>query len=493
MGSRKVLIILSITTSGCGAQPGQSLICSKTKSIPMAEGAVSNSLSRGTMPAGWGGVLDLVDDAAAPETSRRDRCTVQMDYVPVATGEAEDVFKIAFWTAEHCIKFSKAQLAELNLFDAEKKKYLRFQIQLNELERTKRGREIFALNAPDKASDFEAAVTRPDKGLIERGTPSCKSDSAAYLTANPGKGVVCSTVLDLARLEGVVPLAVKSRSDVADALTRMRTALVSSERLQFARIDALKNFIPAADYTNFTYWLTHWRDRVSAVTRWRGEEGFSGLIEQVRLCPTGANTGLCSADIRAFFSESLAEYNLLATAGASYADFIKNEVNKPMSNTSHNLPWLLHSQREVQKQMTFSAQASFGTNLLKPNFVTSSVNQTKTLGESGPLYYAAVTVEAMLNGAVPTASSTLVFNDKTILIPYSKEIQKGLSFLLQPGDSGSVFVLGNTPIGVISTVDGNETSGGASIRPLPEYNDNDSAPPPNTSSSKSSSSVKCLK
>ncbi|NBX16255.1 MAG: hypothetical protein EBR09_02705 [Proteobacteria bacterium] len=452
---------------------------------------MSRSLSGGTMPASWGGVLDLIDESGAPDTSRRDRCTVHMDYVPAAHG-AEDPFKIAFWTAEHCIKFSKAQMAELNLFDPGKKKYLRFPIQLNELERMRRGREIFARNAPDKQSEFESAVTRPDKGLIERGIPACKTDSATYLSANPGKGVVCSTVLDLARLEGFVPAAVRTRNDVADALKRLRAALVTSEQQQFARIDALKSFIPAADYINFNYWLSHWRDRVSAVTRWRGDEGFSGLIEQVRNCPTGADTELCSAEIRAFFSDSLTEYGQLAAVGSHYPDFLKSEANKPMSNTSHNLPWLIHSQQEVQKQLAFSGQAFFGTNLLKPSFVIASVTQTNTLGESGPLYYAAVTVNDMLNGAVATASQALVFKDKTILIPYSKDVQKGLSFLLQSGDSGSVFVLGNTPIGVISTVDGNETSGGASIRPLPEYIENDSAPPPSTSSGKTSSSVKCL-
>ncbi len=62
----------------------------------------------------------------------------------------------------------------------------------------------------------------------------------------------------------------------------------------------------------------------------------------------------------------------------------------------------------------------------------------------------------------------MLFNASTILIPYPVH-SKQIALALQPGDSGSLLVLSGLPVGVVSTVDGKETSGGASIRPLPEY------------------------
>jgi hypothetical protein len=66
----------------------------------------------------------------------------------------------------------------------------------------------------------------------------------------------------------------------------------------------------------------------------------------------------------------------------------------------------------------------------------------------------------------------MFFNDKTILFKYKKNLINGETFLLQPGDSGTVALIGNMPIGVVSTVNGKETSGGTSVLPLPEYDAN---------------------
>ena len=63
----------------------------------------------------------------------------------------------------------------------------------------------------------------------------------------------------------------------------------------------------------------------------------------------------------------------------------------------------------------------------------------------------------------------MFFNDKTILFKYKKNLINGETFLLQPGDSGTVALIGNMPIGVVSTVNGKETSGVTSVLPLPEY------------------------
>ncbi|MEN9529743.1 MAG: hypothetical protein RI932_1616, partial [Pseudomonadota bacterium] len=59
----------------------------------------------------------------------------------------------------------------------------------------------------------------------------------------------------------------------------------------------------------------------------------------------------------------------------------------------------------------------------------------------------------------------------TILINHTQNQTGGMNFFLQPGDSGSLFLLGGLPLAVVATVDGQETSGGTSLLPLPNNNE----------------------
>jgi hypothetical protein len=83
------------------------------------------------------------------------------------------------------------------------------------------------------------------------------------------------------------------------------------------------------------------------------------------------------------------------------------------------------------------------------------------------------------------------FNAKTLLYSYDKGLQQGESFLMQPGDSGSVILVGNTPIGVVSTVNGVETSGGAAVMPLPEYAEEPEDVPQAKATKKRETAVNC--
>ena len=60
-----------------------------------------------------------------------------------------------------------------------------------------------------------------------------------------------------------------------------------------------------------------------------------------------------------------------------------------------------------------------------------------------------------------------------------ENLNKGYAQLrLRPGDSGSMILAGGLPIAVLATVDGEKTSGGAAVLPLPEINsdEEDEAP-----------------
>lgn len=482
MISRLLYFPLVASLLGCtAARPtAASGRCSKVSSVPLEGSVVSQKLKDGTLISGWGGVLDLLENPEAPDSSARQRCTVHMDLIPVQAGAQPQVARVAFWTAEHCLKLERARSAELNVFDPETKKYLRLKISLDVLEEFNRGRELFSRLQPDLLATYLSGANRPSrllnngKPIIERGIGSCKADTQSVRDLEPNQTVYCSSVLDLARLEATVSESDLSKSEVFETLSKMQRKLLDERNVQAAQIQAISEVLPEVQGEGLIYWFENWRDRVAQVTLWRSYEAQAGLIDMVRVCPIESNDGVCRTEFREFFSGALKEFSERnpAIGAPSYQEFLHAEANLPLTDTQHNVPWLLYSQKAVEQYMSQSNRSSFGTNFLQ-QLGTKSVEElvTKTLGESGPLYYAAAPLADLVSGSGRPLAEHLLFKEKTILFKHDVANDQSATFLLQPGDSGSVLLIGNMPVGVVSTVNSEETSGGAAITPLPEIDD----------------------
>jgi hypothetical protein len=489
---RSLFTSLSLSLLGCGASSQNAMNCSKVSSIAVDGSVVEKSMRAGKLPPGWGGVLDLIEEANGSENPKRYRCTVHMDVAKGATGTSPDPHRLAFWTAEHCLKFDKARSAELNIFDPSKKRFVRFPVRLDELDRFTAGKKLFEQHLNQRVAEYVEAAGRPSRGLIERGIPACKVDTQLFMNQNPNLGVVCSSVLDLARLEGRVHESAASRTDVYELLSRMHTDIQVQEKKQLDSIQAFAQFISATQLNDMKFWLENWRPKISQLTQWRRYEGFSLLIEEIRSTCTAENVmGVCHPDIRAFFADALDEYKLANTV-ATYQDFLKAKVNAPQDGKTFNLPWILHSQKSVENLLPLTGAATLGTNFEIPSSKgTVRVTQSDTLGTKGPLYYSAVPISDLRSTAVESLKTNMKFNAKTLLYSYDKGLQQGESFLMQPGDSGSVILVGNTPIGVVSTVNGVETSGGAAVMPLPEYAEEPEDVPQAKATKKRETAVNC--
>jgi hypothetical protein len=484
-----------IGLGGCAAQKP---VCSTAKSIPVLNGSIYNELNARTLPPAWGGVIDLIEDPDSPETSKRSRCTVKMDYVPLASGQSTNIANLAFWTADHCLNFSTAQSAELNLFDPDLKIFHRFAIRLPAMEEFKAGLKLFQERSKttpggDAASDLAAfqeagkrnPVSLDNSGtqIIERGSAACQTDTASFKSSSPGLTAICSTVLDLARLEATADSAALNRTDVKGALERLSAYLQSAEKKRFDDAVILVPPIPIPGTTrtlqsDFLFFLNNWRLKIMQMTRWRGLESQSSLIEKVRNCAADETEGICAAPFRTFFNDALSEYAGWNVSSKTYPVALHDEVNAPETPTKHNLPWIIKGQNDIKNFAFLSAESSFASNFLRKG-VTATVSSTlPVLGESGALFFGLATPFQMIGADSNTDPTSIIkFYAKTVLIPYATTSNAGLSFLLQPGDSGSVWIVNNTPIGVVATVDGVETSGGASVRPLPEIPEDDAASP----------------
>ena len=124
------LSLLGSVTAACSAQNAPNQQCSSVNAVQVPGTILSQSIESGEIPLGWGGVLDLLEHPEKPESSTRQRCTVHMDYIPTPSGGTVNPNRIAFWTAEHCLRWQKAGSAELSLFDKSSKKYIGFAFPL---------------------------------------------------------------------------------------------------------------------------------------------------------------------------------------------------------------------------------------------------------------------------------------------------------------------------------------------------------------------------
>jgi hypothetical protein len=266
--------------------------------------------------------------------------------------------------------------------------------------------------------------------------------------------------------------------EVQALLDRLSAAMKEQEDEKHAMVAN----IPESLKTNFDFFLKRWRGAVSDMTRWRGYEGQTALIEKVRLCDASATSEICEQQFRSFFKKPLDEYAVWTTGytgtDKTFQQALHDEVYaSPTVGNKRNLLWLIKSQSDFSNYAAVSAQVYLSSNFLRPGFSGDTSKSFPTLGESGPLYYGLVSPAKILQpqrdylpaSIINNPLAFLVLKEKTVLAPGLAGSVNLKSFLLQPGDSGSVLHIANTPIGVIATVDGNPTSGGASVMPLPEY------------------------
>jgi len=423
-----------------------------------------------------------------------------MDFVPKNGGEA-NTQKIAFWTADHCLDFTGVVGAEVFLFDPLRKKHVRMEIELHEFEHYKKGLSLFQaraiapaegdLSSAQDLAEFNSAARRNpvqlDGGdLIERGVPACKADTSQYKSLTPGKTAICTTVLDLARLEATIPEVEYKKPEISELLKRMAIDLEAVEETKFAQADALEkaNFLTSTQREDYQFFLVNWRLKVSALTRWKRFEAQSGLIEMVRNCADSSREGICAESFRSYFAPAINDYQqwdpLNVGSNIHFRQALKNEVYHEIRQqypSKHNLKWMLEAQKlRVKEYISLSGRSEFASNFSRVAF--NPGKELKAVGEIAPIFFGKLSTQLLFSDKLNTQLiDSLKFNDKSILVSYSKSSGlQSMNYLLQPGDSGSVFLTDSTPIGIVSTVDGVETSGGTSVLPLPDYSEDTSEP-----------------
>lgn len=474
-------------------------MCSSVKAIPVADSTLADELKNQRIVGGWGGILDLLEEPESPQTSKRNRCTFYPDYVPVAAGQQPNPAKLALWTADHCLDFTRAKGAELYIYDVEKKDYVNVRVEIPALNKYREGLRLFQERAQSAAvgddaaesdlQSFIAAGSRPSVDyagapLIERGIPACLSDTQIYKSANSGRSVICSSVLDMARIDAFVPDDLFAVPEIKNMLERMSQQLKAIEDKKYADADLLVPEIVEANgktmRANFKWYLENWRVRVDYMTRRRGFESQSALIEKVRTCATNDAAGICAPQFRSFFSGALGEYNAWTSADPvnakrTFPTALHDEFYAEMSTGKMNLKWLLSTQANVTKALYLGDQAVFSVNMSREPLVWSTNEVTKTLGDVRPELFGLLKLSQIIGGTGRSLSDAILSREKTLMISYSTDNSSARNMFLQPGDSGSVLVIGNVPIGVVATVDGKATSGGASVLPLPEFTEEQNA------------------
>ncbi len=388
-----------------------------------------------------GGYLDFAES----------RCTVTIEVVEKTTSE----YRLALWTARHCgadvIRDDVQPRLQVFLFDG----YRNVALKDDLVSRRRAARaqaDKSSLSA--EAQQVLAEAFRPDVGIVKNSEDTgCYDSDLATADRKNDRLVVCANMDDLGVYEASVGLA-KLDPDVARYLDDAQ-----------ARAQATKDSLaPTQPMTELTNWSSSVRARwqmqrmkhYADVLHWTTDvctgnptqlqqpicKNVSSLIDIADSHLVQQNESVLDRARRLGFWDD-ASQTLRNVNGQSYGNFLKSEEGK-------------------LRQTVQSYWQTRGKDLLlEPNGLWTWTNVIPT--EGAPPSFAALPVHRIY---------AALDQWQQMLKPTGLQISQArseVSLAFERGDSGTVFAAyGLFPVLALSGVNGEQTSGGVAVLPLPQ-------------------------
>jgi hypothetical protein len=503
-----------VITSACSAGNPIKPVCSSSQSLirfdqPSVNLAASGMLAQYGSHGGFIEVLTRSETLGQIDSSRL--CTAYVEFTddPVNAPVPPDAepLKINIFTASHCLDLSKDYRMKLHFFNgaAYQNVWLNYEPlhKVNALrksmikKRVPKESQILTLNS------FRAAAT--DINELFRSTGSATTNTTNTLASqvclereSPTHQNVCATFQDLSMFKVIV--SDESLPALTSELIQLRKGALDRQKGWITKTN-LKDYVDS--YPSFTFSFTNEqgqmslaqlhtevRSRIHKLTLLKELKHVDQeLLSQVRSCREGFQERICEV------LPELTDFVRTQLNGTGLDDF----RDEQMGDVLESLPSSLNA-AFARMDRAFTAFAPFiAENQIKLTtrihsnyrFVTGS---EPTIDKPDPkdsvdtgrafMQFNANNLTGDVNGGgvkfikwSNTASSALLGRFLHLSLP--REItdivraNKGSSPVahigfMQAGDSGSVAVIEQIPFFAFTSVDGEPTSGGAGIRPLPE-------------------------
>lgn len=428
---RAVLVLsLAATLVGCGQGKTSQNCGARTQAVTSTSLAsqlpswvsqrypFTSSFELGHWGALPGGILEI----APPGVEGKLRCTVSLEPV-----EESGRLRLYAWTAEHCLSPSLAGGLTLHAWSPSEGVYRSLSAKrlLHESFRPFEA-GLSALPA-DKKSVADEALWRGAQTARERAVAVCADATKAAGRNLDSTFVTCSSNLDLARFELEILGAMPSS---LEAFFREEGRRLASDwtaaRAKFASLP----FVPAADVEL----MSRWSELVQELTDIRMARSFAAVGEKVpELASVSRSVGPGDTKLAPEVRLQKVEDNIAYVVG--------------------RLRFIVGIEEKLLLQFNFR-------------------NDTKRAIESGlapqeSLGFGAVPLSYLAASGVQKQFVPVVVDGRELGVVVSVA-RSGAAIRLERGDSGgTVSLLGIMPLYVLTTVDGDATSGGIPLRRLP--------------------------
>lgn len=487
----------------CSAKQDSKVDCENgSKSVQSAPNALNLSVSYESLLEWGGGYLDIKTKDSAGKVLER-RCTMML------TQDEPDPSRIKVWTAIHC------------LYDAASDEFLNsvYTLQIHS-----GGRYFPATVKFDRLDNLArfAKVIQPMFSLLPESDKNrwrfsmsnesvkpCQDATQAFKNSlgDRAKNIACFSKNEMRVLSGQVSVDPKYKPLLDNILLRVRAQrsreishLTEREKNLLKLREKTLSILDHSDLyiRNYAYWIN---DKHCTLPESDLPLNAQGQAETRKFCPHRESLLNLS---RTQFSEEYKIIKPIAEANISSAAELK-ELHKSIYTCSFSN--LDEVKFELDKPLTVCDREQL-IRLFWNNYVRDAADSYnmktdfyKSINGFSPGQYFSIFVNGQVNPSVQRAAwndgTRLFFLDRNAQEFSPKAISNELvlmnfdngSFVkLNKTDSGSIFsMMSFVPVGTLSTVDGEPTSGGASILPLPNVTDEQikeaSSPSPSPSSS----------
>lgn len=515
VGSLSLLVACS---KGSGAKP----MCASTKSLLRFDTPVAPTLISNSDYYSNGGFIEVYTrkEILGPVDSFR-TCTAYVEFTnsPAENNPAllNENVSMNVYTASHCLDLSKDYLMKLYIFDSSSRTYYPVMVQNKALEKMQELRQSMKRKGLSKANqekilksfrinsaNLEELFNQPTTSSATTGTGgSTLAGQKCLKKDDPNYQVVCSTYQDMIHFK--VEPAASSPAAVIDVLKEIRR--VSNTRL-LGWIRGSKLYKKMTD-TNFKVYFADDKDNLldavalhkSVRSRLQNFSRFKllqfvhdELLSDVNQCAQRSD-GVCAVknELSGVIQAALADTKYQSFDGStlsSVVDALKSEYTASMLKmdaTFTALEQLVTTNSDGSRFIPFEGRIHSNFRFVTASDPTTDVpdprdtvrafmhfNLNNLTGDvSGSrvafIYWNKNTVNGFFN--VMEISRTITDLMKQKAAEKEAEINKPVRAqvgFLQAGDSGSIIVVDHLPFFAVTSVDGVSTSGGATIRPLPE-------------------------
>lgn len=485
--SAVVFPLLGAVVVGCSAGAPLGAVCSTVKSdalIEKSDPATWDFLLDQKSAPGGELVIEFRKDDLLGAPSHQKKCSFFLE--PSTTNNEATI-----WTASHCLDLSTDSNYRLRFYVNKATGYAEIPVEFEQLNKAHLFRKLIAKKSPQQQQDVLAALSpsKIDFTVSKNGTDIClNSFNTGYGWSKfhqPEKGknqIACFMYHDLA----LVSFTVRSSASVAQK-NLMENMIAKARKFDASNI-AHPNALLVRDGVEkkMLDFRAEWLKTYKAYTALRAQTGFAQYAKKA-LGECNEASAAASATSCQYISTLKDELNL---AGYTELAQLLSEAGLAEYEAAYSqiVP-------EISKHWKFYSNAAINVNgqAVKPysqfNILTNfswnegryhSYSAIPLMGFVGQNWG---TVTDPYSGDVRSRTGAATYHwmqDGSEMFIYGifpkKQTQENLSkgygqLSLKPGDSGTLILADGLPMAVLATVDGEFSSGGSAVLPLPDISD----------------------